>query len=189
MAIRKINSSSGKKKKDGILKKNHASDSFLELKGLFLDSYGLKPEQIWIEKEGGEYGACRFELNNRKIVFRMAKITPTKAGQFVTLWKRRKDGPTEPYHIKDDVDYFIIAAIFRKHSGQFIFPKSVLHQLGILSGAKEGKRGFRIYPPWDVSLNKQANQTQIWQSNYFLEKVADLEIDRKNFLNRLGLGE
>jgi hypothetical protein len=32
---------------------------------------------------------------------------------------------------------------------------------------KEGKRGFRIYPPWDVTTNKQAQKNQIWQSNYF----------------------
>ncbi len=54
--------------------------------------------------------------------------------------------------------------------GQFIFPKSVLCQQGILTvNDKEGKRGFRVYPPWDNTINKQAIKTQKWQLNYFLD--------------------
>lgn len=43
---------------------------------------------IVAEAESAEYGACRFALEGHSIVFRVAKITPTKTGQFVTLWKR-----------------------------------------------------------------------------------------------------
>ncbi len=28
----------------------------------------------------------------------------------------------------------------------------------LTSDSKEGKRGFRIYTPWDISLNKQAEK-------------------------------
>ncbi|MBM9577677.1 MepB family protein [Leptospira sp. 201903070] len=164
-------------------------NAFEEFRRKVLDPLELEAARFFIEKESLEYAACFFELKNQKIVFRSAKITPTKAGQFVTLWKRKKGGPIEPYHIQDDVDYYIVLANLPNRSGQFIFPKEALYEHGILSGKKEGKRGFRIYPPWDLSLNKQAQKTQIWQSNYFMENVADLEIDRKNFLNLLGLGE
>ncbi len=54
--------------------------------------------------------------------------------------------------------------------GQFIFPKTVLSKYGIISDNKnKGKRGIRIYPPWDKAINKQAKNTQKWQLNYFLE--------------------
>ncbi|RYE38879.1 MAG: MepB domain containing protein, partial [Sphingobacteriales bacterium] len=38
----------------------------------------------------------------------------------------------------------------------------------ILSGnGKNGKRGFRVYPPWDLTENSQARKTQQWQLEYF----------------------
>nr|WP_309046261.1 MepB family protein [Elizabethkingia miricola] len=39
----------------------------------------------------------------------------------------------------------------------------------LTSHSREGKRGFRIYPAWDISLNKQAEKTQQWQSEYFID--------------------
>ena len=42
-------------------------------------------DEAWREEESAEYGACRFSLNGQVIVFRVAKTTPTKIGQFVTL--------------------------------------------------------------------------------------------------------
>jgi hypothetical protein len=32
---------------------------------------------------------------------------------------------------------------------------------------KEGKRGMRVYPPWDLPSSKQAKKTQQWQLPYF----------------------
>jgi hypothetical protein len=62
------------------------------------------------------------------------------------------------------------------HFRAFIFPKSVLHQKGVLADdEKDGKRGFRVYPPWDIAENKQAKQTQEWQSKYFLETPIGIE--------------
>ncbi len=48
------------------------------------------------DNESQEYGASTFEMNNKIIKFRVAKITPTKVGQFVTFWKRIADGPITP---------------------------------------------------------------------------------------------
>ena len=40
------------------------------------------------EAESVDYGACRAELDGKRLVLRVAKTTPTKTGQFVTIWKR-----------------------------------------------------------------------------------------------------
>ena len=67
--------------------------------------------------------------------------------------------------------------------GQFVFPESVLIKKGIISTAKkEGKRGFRVYPVWDIAKNKQAIQTQTWQLNYFYEINNTLDLDKVNAL-------
>jgi len=122
------------------------------------------------EPESADYAACKFLLNKHSIVYRVSKITPTKVGQFVTVWKRKQGGPIEPYDSSDHVDFIIIGSRAGHRFGQFIFPKAVLLEKGILSRKnQEGKRGIRIYPPWDKAINKQAQKTQAWQLAYFLE--------------------
>lgn len=123
-----------------------------------------------LEKESKDYGAYQFELNGLKTLFRVAKTTPTKVGQFVTVWKRITKGPIQPFDLSDDIDLFIINTQNEDHFGQFVFPKSVLIQQGILTtDLKEGKRAIRVYPPWDITTNKQSQKTQKWQLDYFLE--------------------
>jgi hypothetical protein len=62
--------------------------------------------------------------------------------------------------------------------GQFIFPKSVLADKGIVTrNGKEGKRGIRVYPPWDLTTNKQAKRTQSWQTKYFITIKNDNSTD------------
>ena len=81
----------------------------------------------------------------------------------------KKQGITEPFDISDDIDFIIITSKSGDNFGQFIFPKSVLADKGIItSNGKEGKRGIRVYPPWDIATNKQALLTQSWQTKYFL---------------------
>lgn len=122
------------------------------------------------EAESQEYDALTFEMNNIRIKFRVGKITSTKVGQFVTLWKRIGDGVILPHDLDDPVDLFIISVRRGEKFGQFVFPKTVLVEKGILSKeGKGGKRAMRIYPPWDVTNNRQANKTQIWQLRYFFE--------------------
>lgn len=121
------------------------------------------------EQESQEYGACRFEINGLKIISRNAKITPKKMGQFVTIWKRSVDGITQPFDTIDDFDLLIINVQNKEQLGQFVFSKSILSDKGIISTtSKEGKRGFRLYPPWDKPTSKQAIKTQDWQVEYFL---------------------
>ncbi|UQD56765.1 MepB family protein [Flavobacterium sp. K5-23] len=122
------------------------------------------------ESESKEYAAQSFSINGKSIKFRVAKTTPTKKGQFVTLWKRMENGPIAPFHIEDNIDFFIISCRKENHLGQFIFSKKVLHNKGILSDdIKEGKRAIRVYPPWDITTSKQAQKTQQWQLDYFME--------------------
>jgi hypothetical protein len=136
------------------------------------------------QKEGSEYDACSFFLNNKKIVFRKSKITPTKTGQFVTIWKRNEAGITAPFDSADDLDFIIITLRDGENFGQFIFPKSVLLKQGIISqNGKGGKRGIRVYAPWDIANSKQAEKTKKWQSDYFLiiqkDGSTDLALAKK----------
>lgn len=150
----------------------------LDIKYLVYDPCKLKCSQPLMEPESADYGAYTFKLNGFSIRFRIAKTTPTKVGQFVTLWKRVGNGPIQPYDISDPDDFFIISTRKDYNFGQFVFPKSVLSEQGILSiKGKGGKRAIRVYPPWDIMLNRQAQKTQQWQMKYFLE------IPRNNKIN------
>jgi hypothetical protein len=140
---------------------------------------GLKMSSFQIEKESKEYDACQFELNGRKVVSRNAKITPKKAGQFVTFWKRNGNGPIEPFEEKDQIDFYVVSVRTEKDFGQFVFPKSVLIKKGIIStDKKEGKRAFRVYPHWDIAHNKQAESTQKWQLDYFYQITNSTDFKR-----------
>jgi len=131
---------------------------------------GLTYSKLAPEAESLQYGACTFEINNKTIKFRVAKITPTKIGQFITFWKRIGDGPIMPYDINDPFDMLIVSVRNAKHLGQFIFPKAALWQKGLLSkDAIGGKRAMRVYPPWDITDSPQAQKTQAWQLLYFAE--------------------
>ena len=142
------------------------------------DKCGYKYTSPIKEAESSEYGAYTFELNGQSIKFRSAKITPTKIGQFVTLWKRDKNGITQPHDILDPINLFIISTKKDNHFGHFVFPKSVLIKQGVISNnGKGGKRGIRVYSPWDIPTNKQAKKTQAWQLNYFLEINESKSVD------------
>lgn len=130
------------------------------------------------EDESVEYGAYSFEINGLNIKFRVAKITPTKIGQFVTLWKRVGKGPIQPYDSSDLLNFIIVCTRNDKNFGQFVFPKSALINQNIFSvEGKGGKRGIRVYPPWDKAVNRQAQKTQKWQLSYFLDTPLNSSID------------
>ena len=157
----------------------------LETKNLLFEKLGFEISNIEIEKESSEYCAHRFEINNLKIVFRQAKITPTKVGQFVTLWKRNVEKKViEPFEISDEIDLFVINVKTQSRFGQFVFPKSILIEKGIVTDKKEGKRAIRVYPIWDFTANKQAQKTQKWQLDYFFEIPinGNLDINRAKLL-------
>ncbi|WP_366183342.1 MepB family protein [Flavobacterium ovatum] len=139
---------------------------------------GLELSILQTELESKEYFAHTFQLGQYKVKFRTAKITPTKTGQFVTLWKRDNQGITAPHSISDDFYFYIIVTRQDRNFGIFLFPKAVLHENRILSDdSRDGKRGFRVYPIWDKTTSKQAQQTQFWQADYFVDLTESKPID------------
>jgi hypothetical protein len=133
------------------------------------------------DKECRDYFGCNFQLGSQHIKFRKAKLTPKKIGQFVTLWKRNYHGQTVPYDLDDDFNFHIILAEFAHQSGFFVFPKEILARMGILTSCdRDGKRGFRVYPEWDVPITSQGTKTKEWQQQYFIEIN-----DEKNTIEKL----
>ncbi|MBL7933118.1 MAG: MepB family protein [Bacteroidia bacterium] len=159
-------------------------DDLKIVKELIYDRFNFHFTKLQNNPESAEYSACSYELNEKKIQHRASKITPTKVGQFVTIWKRNKEGITEPFNVSDELDFIVVTSANKNQFGLFIFPKSVLSSKGIItSQSKAGKRGIRVYPPWDITTNEQARKTQAWQKEYFLEVSlhTDLSIVQKLF--------
>jgi hypothetical protein len=132
------------------------------------------------EKEGFAYGAHTFKLGEASIQFRTAKTTPLKAGHFVTFWKRLVTGTIGPYDWRDPFDFLVVSVRSLNRFGQFVFPKTLLSKMNIIS--KEGvggKRALRIYPDWCTELKGQALKTQKWQSAYFLDLSHKDDVDLK----------
>jgi hypothetical protein len=168
------------------MENNNLSASELpSIKELVYDTCNFEFSNLIIESESVEYQACSFKLNSFEIIHRFSKITPTKIGQFVTIWKRNDKGITAPFDVSDNFDFIVITSKSGENFGQFVFPKSVLLEKGIISNNNtSGKRGIRVYPPWDVPTSKQAEKTQLWQIKYFYsitEKSLDIEFVKKLF--------
>jgi hypothetical protein len=149
---------------------------------------GMKITQAGsLEAESAEYGACRFGLNGKNIAFRIAKTTPTKIGQFVTIWKRpTPDAEIAPLDINDNVDFVVVNVSDGALHGQFIFDQKILLAKGVISrNGKGGKRAIRVYPAWSKPVAKDAIKTQQWQLQYFFaltsDKNADLQKVQKLF--------
>nr|WP_315255448.1 MepB family protein [uncultured Flavobacterium sp.] len=159
-------------------------EDLILIQEILFDNCNFQITQPIPEAESAEYGACAFALNNLNIRFRTAKITPTKTGQFVTLWKRINQGPIQPFASTDPIDLFVISVRKGNHFGLFIFPKSILITKEIVTDKKEGKRAIRVYPPWDKTTSKQAEKTQKWQLDYFLKSsdVQSIDINRTKLL-------
>ncbi len=147
---------------------------------LVFNPCGINCSNLQAEPESQEYAACNFQLDGEPIIFRLAKTTPKKTGQFVTIWNRNEKGITQPFSVTDNFEFLIIAVTKEDQFGLFIFPKIVLSSNKILSGnSQNGKRGIRIYPAWDLTTNKQAYKTQVWQTTYFLDISQNKSVDLK----------
>ncbi|MFF2041051.1 MepB family protein [Kitasatospora sp. NPDC058170] len=153
-------------------------EDLIAAKALVYDRCGFACSQPVPEAESAEYAAYEFTLDGLAVRFRAARTTPTKAGQFVTVWKRSPAGPIQPFDATDPVDLFVISTRDDHHFGQFVFPMDALRRHGLVSAnGSGGKRAFRIYPPWVTPANRQAGSTQAWQLGFFLHLHQDGPID------------
>lgn len=130
------------------------------------------------EPDNAEYGAAISEVGRSTVRFRVGKLTPTKVGLFVSVWRRAAGGSTEPFPTEGDVDGLVVTAREGDRFGAFVFPTEVLATRGIVSvrGAG-GKRGFRVYPPWSATSNPQAKRSQGWQCDWFLDLSDRAAVD------------
>lgn len=135
-----------------------------------------EPNQLTVssmeeEKQNAKYGAGIFQLTFHTVRFRVAKITPTKVGQFVAFWEKNENNENQPYSCEDAPDLLVINTSTENNQfGQFVFPKEVLLKQNILSSnSTKGKMGIRVYPIWDSPVSKVALKTQTCQLTYFVD--------------------
>ncbi|MET3985720.1 MepB family protein [Streptomyces sp. PvR034] len=154
-------------------------EELLAAKALVYDRCGFACSRPVPEAESGEYAAHEFTLDGRAVRFRVAKTTPTKVGQFVTVWQRSTAGPIRPFDVTDPVDLFVISTRADHHFGQFVFPVHALRRHGVVSvNGSGGKRAFRVYPPWVTPTNRQAGNAQAWQLDFFLHLDGPVDLAR-----------
>lgn len=148
------------------------TDCFLKLREVeqaFYEQAKIILNQFKTQHESSEYYGHTASLDGNPVLYRVAKRTPTKTGFFVTLWKRDGFDKTVPYDSEDDFCFVIISTCFGEHFGQFIFPKKALIEQNIFSSNNiGGKRGFRLYTPWDCLESPQAKKTAQWQQKFFI---------------------
>ncbi len=138
---------------------------------IFYEPNHLTIKAIREETQNSDYGAGIFQLNSKSVRFRVAKITPTKIGQFVAFWEKDLDNKNQAFSYENATDLLVINTFTNNnHSfGQFVFPKEVLLKQNILKTVTvKGKMAIRIYPSWDTPISKQAIATQKWQLPYFV---------------------
>lgn len=137
---------------------------------IFYEPNHLTIKAIREETHNSDYGAGIFQLNSKSVRFRVAKITPTKIGQFVAFWEKDGDNKNQAYLYENATDLLVINTLTsNNHFGQFVFPKEVLLKQNILKTATaKGKMAIRVYPSWDTPTSKQAIATQKWQLPYFI---------------------
>lgn len=154
----------------GYLVKNNMHPNLSLFQELIRVSTKLQLSMLKAEEDNADYGGYSFYLNTSFIQFRTAKVTPKKIGQFVTFYKRLPSKIIAPFDIEDHIDFYIIGNSNADAKGFFILPKEALLKHDIVSQNNiGGKRGFRLYLPNDLTLNKQSKLTQEWQAKYYLD--------------------
>ena len=120
------------------------------------------------EEQNSDYESGIVQIDRDSWHIRTARNTPTKPGAFVAFWRRGADGVTTPFSEDDPAAGLLVFVEQLGRRGVFRFTAADLARLGITSGARPGKRGFRVYPSWCVDLNSGATAAQRAQSSSFL---------------------
>lgn len=149
-----------------------------------IETVGL-PQINLIETEpfNTEYESCNFYIGEQKYKSRRAKKTPNKKGYFVVFWTKDKNNKNRPYTWEETPEKLIVTVLDKDKKGQFIFPKEILLEKQIISKDNiKGKMAMRVYPSWEVELNKTAKRTQKWQNDYFIDFTSDVNEEKINKL-------
>ncbi|RTX78826.1 MepB family protein [Staphylococcus schleiferi] len=84
-----------------------------------------------------------------------------------------------PFDYDTTEDILIINIIDNEKIGQFIFPKNILKEKGVIKSNKaKGKMAMRVYPSWVSNLNPTAKSTQKWQTKYFVDLSNDFNEEK-----------
>ena len=135
----------------------------------------IQIDKLKVEDWNTEYGAYDCIITNQSFKTLFAKKTPKKSVFFLALWKKDESNKNIPFNETDIENKLIISIQDESKIGQFVFPKKVLIEKGILQLKRhKGKMAFRIYPIWETSLNKTAQKSQAWQKQYFIDLSNDV---------------
>lgn len=149
---------------------NTVYDSITFLNEISVLNYNVLLMNLEFEEWNQEYEAFNFEFNGITFKSRLAKKTPKKVGYFVAFWRKNKINKNRPFNFSESKEKLIINILDGSKKGQFVFPKNLLVEKGIISSEKcNGKMALRVYPKWEHDLNKSAVKTQNWQVPYFLD--------------------
>ncbi|MDF2491669.1 MAG: hypothetical protein K0R01_3410 [Mycobacterium sp.] len=129
---------------------------------------GLTAEVI-PEMQDSDYESGIVQIGEEAWRVRTGRNTPTKPGAFVAFWHRDEAGNTAPFSDDDPAAGLLVFVEHHGRRGLFRFTGAQLTELGITSGERPGKRGFRVYPSWCVGLNVRATTTQRAQAPAFQE--------------------
>jgi hypothetical protein len=121
------------------------------------------------EAQNSDYESGVVQIAGERWHIRSARITPTKPGAFVAFWQRAAEGATAPFTDDDAAAGLLVFVHEDERRGVFRFTGAHLAELGVTSGARPGKRGFRVYPKWCTGLNVRAASTQRAQARAFME--------------------
>lgn len=126
------------------------------------------------EAQSSDYESGTVQLESGLWRIRTGRVTPTKPGAFVAVWRRQDGGTTAPFGADDPAVGLLVFVRESDRFGVFQFTPEHLVSLGVLSSeTSPGKRGFRVYPPWYAGLNGQAARSQRAQSAAF-RNLADV---------------
>ena len=144
-----------------------------------MKEFGLENVNIEREEQNSEYEGLLLNISNHFYRSRLAKLTPKKKGYFVAFWEKDTNGVNQAYSYEQTPEKVMITVLDQEKRGQFIFPKDVLLQYGIVkSPEQKGKMALRVYPSWITDLNTNATKTQSWQLNYFVDLSDGLDIEK-----------
>ncbi len=135
----------------------------------YVAATGLTIAAVTAEEQNSDYESGVAEIDGARWHIRTARTTPAKPGAFTAFWCRGADGQTAPF-AADAVGAGLLVLVEQGSlRGRFRFTAQELATLGITSGRRPGKRGFRVYPAWCTDLNPQASRAQRAQSSAFAE--------------------